>query len=285
MQFPIPFTKMSGAGNDFILIDHRQPIFPDQAAIQGFARAVCERKFSVGADGLILIEESPEADFRWQFFNADGSIAEMCGNGARCAARFAHRQGIAPARMRFATLAGIIEAEVSGAEVSLTMTPPVDLRLDPRPIAMDGTEHPVYFINTGVPHAVVPVAEIEAAAVAAWGRLIRFHPLFQPAGANVNFVQFGPAGENRLDLRTYERGVEAETLACGTGAVAVAIIAGLLGKVTSPVRVRTSGQEELTIHYQLRNGAVSDVRLQGPADFIYDGQLHAEAIRRLEPNR
>lgn len=285
MNFPIPFSKMSGAGNDFILIDHRRPIFPDQAAMQRFARAVCERKFSVGADGLILIEESPEADFRWQFFNADGSIAEMCGNGARCAARFAHARGIAPARMRFATLAGIIEAEVSGAEAVLTMTPPVDLRLEPRPLELDGTEYPVYFVNTGVPHAVVPVAEIGAAAVAAWGRLIRFHPWFQPAGTNVNFVQFGPAGENRLELRTYERGVEAETLACGTGAVAAAIIAGLLGQVVPPVRVRTSGQEELTVHYQLQNEQVGDVRLQGPADFIYDGQLHAEAIRRLDQNR
>ncbi|TBV81056.1 MAG: diaminopimelate epimerase [Desulfobulbaceae bacterium] len=129
MNYPIKFTKMSGAGNDFILIDHRESLFADTAAAQSFARTVCERKFSVGADGLILIENSWEADFSWQFFNADGSIADMCGNGARCAARFAHAHGIAPARLSFATRVGIVAAEVTGATVCLTMTPPRDLRL------------------------------------------------------------------------------------------------------------------------------------------------------------
>ena len=113
MQFPIAFTKMSGTGNDFILIDHRTP-FLRRDEMPAFARAVCERRVSVGADGLIFIENSEAADFRWQFLNADGSWAEMCGNGARCAARFAHDRGIAPARMRFETVAGIIEAEVAG---------------------------------------------------------------------------------------------------------------------------------------------------------------------------
>jgi len=228
MQFPIPFTKMSGAGNDFILIDHRQPIFPDQAAIQGFARAVCERKFSVGADGLILIEESPEADFRWQFFNADGSIAEMCGNGARCAARYAHAKGVAPARMRFETLAGAIEAEVLGENVKLRMTPPAGLRLGEK-IEVKGGEQTVHSLNTGVPHAVLFVEEISQAPVVEWGRFIRFHEHFQPAGTNVNFV--GRLDGDGLVVRTYERGVEGETLACGTGAVAAGIIAGLLGMV------------------------------------------------------
>jgi diaminopimelate epimerase len=281
MQFPVEFTKMSGAGNDFILIDHRRPIFSDTAAAQAFARAVCERKFSVGADGLILLEESPEADFRWQFFNADGSLADMCGNGARCAARFAHAHGMAPARMRFATLAGIIEAEVTGTTVCLTMTPPRDFSLSQQLDTPAGGTETVHSVNTGVPHAVIWAAEIEAAPIREWGRHFRFHPRFAPAGTNVNFV--GLLGENLLRVRTYERGVEDETMACGTGAVAAALVAARLGRVASPTRIITSGREELTIHYQREGDDFSQVRLEGPADFIYVGQLNREAVRRQSP--
>lgn len=281
MQFPVEFTKMSGAGNDFILIDHRRPIFNDIAAAQAFARAVCERKFSVGADGLILLEETPEADFRWQFFNADGSLADMCGNGARCAARFAHAHGMAPARMRFATLAGIIEAEVTGTTVCLTMTPPQDFSLSQQLDTPAGGTETVHSLNTGVPHAVIWVTEIEAAPIREWGRHFRFHPRFAPAGTNVNFV--GLLGEDLLRVRTYERGVEDETMACGTGAVAAALVAARLGRVASPTRIITSGREELTIHYQREGDDFSRVRLEGPADFIYVGQLNREAVRRQSP--
>ncbi|MDF1613819.1 diaminopimelate epimerase [Desulfurivibrio dismutans] len=301
MQFPIPFTKMSGAGNDFILMDHRRSLFSDTAQAQKIARAVCERKFSVGADGLILIEESKEADFRWQFFNADGSVAEMCGNGARCAARFAFAQGIAPAHMRFATLAGIIEAEVTGTTVCLTMTPPENLQLDLRLDNPDGMEQTVHLVNTGVPHAVLLVDDIDAAPVKEWGRHFRFHPHFAPAGANVNFVgretlidhgaqtaasdhgvpQDVVPRDRLLRVRTYERGVEDETLACGTGAVAAALVAGSLGLAAAPTRIITSGREELVIHYRRDGDEFSEVKLEGPADFIYDGQLHQEALRRL----
>lgn len=278
MRFPIEFTKMSGAGNDFILLDHRRPLFPDSAATQRFAKAVCERKFSVGADGLILIEEAEGADFRWQFFNADGSIAEMCGNGARCAARFAHQQGIAPARMKFLTLAGVIEAEVTGTTVCLTMTAPRNCRLDLQLAAPDGGEITLHFVDTGVPHAVIFRDDIEQAPVKEWGRHFRFHPHFDPAGSNVNLV--GLVGDNLLKVRTYERGVEDETLACGTGAVASALVAARLGRVTSPTRIITSGREELVIHYRLEGENFSQVRLEGPADFIYVGALHPEALRR-----
>ncbi|MFU8819618.1 MAG: diaminopimelate epimerase [Desulfurivibrio sp.] len=278
MQFPVSFTKMSGAGNDFILLDHRRPLFEDTVAAQRFAKAVCERKFSVGADGLILIENSEQADFRWQFFNADGSIAEMCGNGARCAARFAHERGIAPARMTFLTLAGMIEAEVAGSAVLLTMTPPGAGRLNQRLAGPDGREVTIHSLNTGVPHAVIFPDEIEQAPVREWGHHFRFHPHFAPAGSNVNFV--GLVGENLLKVRTYERGVEDETLACGTGAVASALVAARLGRVASPTRIITSGREELVIHYRLTGEDFSQVRLEGPADFIYEGALHPEALRR-----
>ena len=276
MQFPIDFTKMSGTGNDFILIDHRAP-FLSREEMPGFAKAVCERRVSVGADGLILIEKSERADFRWQFLNGDGSWAEMCGNGARCAARFAHDHGIAPARMRFETVAGIIEAEVTGQSVKLKMTAPKGLRLH-ETLSVNGQEQVVHSLNTGVPHAVLFMEDIQQAPVLDWGRLIRFHEHFQPAGTNVNFVQ--KQGGNGLIVRTYERGVEGETLACGTGAVSSAIIAGLLGQVQPPVTVTTSGGEELIIHYALAGQEITEVFLEGPANFIYEGRLHAEAVRR-----
>ncbi|MFZ5774648.1 MAG: diaminopimelate epimerase [Thermodesulfobacteriota bacterium] len=276
MNFPIPFTKMSGTGNDFILIDHRVP-FLSREEMPSFAKAVCEHRFSVGADGLILIEKSENADFRWQFLNADGSWAEMCGNGARCAARFAFALGIAPASMRFETVAGLIEAEVVGDSVKLRMTPPTGLRLD-ESVEVDGAPRTVHSLNTGVPHAVLFMEEIKAAPVQEWGREIRFHQHFAPAGTNVNFV--GRDSGNGLIVRTYERGVEGETMACGTGAVASAIIAGRLGMVTPPVAVTTSGGELLTIHYRLNGEAIEEVFLEGPASFIYDGQLHAEALRK-----
>ncbi|ADH86881.1 diaminopimelate epimerase [Desulfurivibrio alkaliphilus] len=280
MQFPISFTKMSGAGNDFILMDHRRPLFADTAAAQKFARAVCRRKFSVGADGLILIEESKEADFRWQFFNADGSVAEMCGNGARCAARFAYERKIAPARMHFATLAGIIEAEITGTNVGLTMTPPENLQLDLRLDDPAGGEQTVHLVNTGVPHAVLLVDDIDVVPVKEWGRHFRFHPRFAPAGANVNFVGRETATSDLLRVRTYERGVEDETLACGTGAVAAALVASCLDLTAAPTRVITSGRDELVIHYHRQGRDFTGVKLEGPADFIYEGQLHQEALRR-----
>lgn len=274
--FPLAFVKMSGAGNDFIIVDHRhRQLAP--AEQPDFARRVCRRKFSVGADGLILIEDSKTADFQWQFYNADGSVAEMCGNGARCAARFAYERGIAGKSMRFQTIAGVIEAEVmdDGATVSLRMTDPVGCQLD-RSIEVDGRQLQVSAIDTGVPHAVIFIDEGDI-PVKQWGREIRFHPQFQPAGTNVNFVRLLP--DASLHVRTYERGVEDETLACGTGAVASAIIAGLCRNARSPVQVVTSGGERLTVVFDIRgDSSIVDVCLQGPARFIYEGQLVAEAL-------
>ncbi|MDZ7642682.1 MAG: diaminopimelate epimerase [Desulfurivibrio sp.] len=282
MQFPITFTKMSGAGNDFILIDHRRPLLADTAAAQSFARAVCERKFSVGADGLILLEDSDEADFRWQFFNADGSPAGMCGNGARCAARFAYESGIVDhSRLRFATGAGLIEAEISGTAVLLTMTPPGEWRLNLHLAGPAGEELTLHLVDTGVPHSVLFCDELATVPVKEWGRYFRNHPRFAPAGCNVNFVGRDDTS-GRLRLRTYERGVEDETLACGTGAVAAALVAARLGLAVSPTTVVTSGQEELVIHYRGQDEQFQDVRLEGPADFIYQGSLHPEAIRRRD---
>jgi diaminopimelate epimerase len=288
-HFPVPFVKMSGTGNDFILIDHRKPLLAPEA-MADFAAQVCRRKFSVGADGLILIEDLSEdssvADFQWKFFNADGSVAEMCGNGARCAARFAFLQGIAPAEMRFVTLAGIIEASVSGKDVAVKMTDPVGLKINQR-ITAERKEYTVHSIDTGVPHAVVFVDDIEQTDVRTLGNLIRHHQAFMPAGTNVNFAQVqGNAiniNNNAIKVRTYERGVEDETLACGTGAAACAIIAALLDQAASPVDIITSGNDQLTIVFDCteengKNVLITNVFLKGPAHTIYSGKLDAEAL-------
>lgn len=285
LQFPISFTKMSGTGNDFIIIDHRRPIL-NGIDLAAFTQAVCRRRFSVGADGLILIEESTKADFGWQFFNGDGSVAEMCGNGARCAARFAYEQKIAPATMRFATLAGIVEATVNAenpGSVKIRLTAPEDIVLN-RPLAVGGTMRTLHSINTGVPHAVLLVDDVQAVPVVDWGRPVRYHDVFKPAGTNVNFVQKMP--DNGLHVRTYERGVENETMACGTGAVAAAIVAALLGVVKPPVQVTTSGEEQLVVNFVLpgdggtaTDGAVTAVYLEGPANLVYEGSLGADSLQ------
>jgi len=269
----IPFMKMSGTGNDFILIDNRGRIL-DSEHLGDFVRRVCTRKVSVGADGLILIEPSNRVHFRWRFFNADGSEAEMCGNGGRCAARFAVLKGIAPPQLSFETLAGIIEAEVYEKRVKLQMVKPTGMELD-LSIPIDGQEYSLHFINTGVPHAVEIVEEAGRLPVVELGRKIRFHPRFQPGGTNANFVQ--PIDRGRLKVRTYERGVEDETLACGTGAVASALIAAAIGLVDSPVAVETTGGEVLHIYFQRRGKGFERVFLEGDTRLVYEGELWEEA--------
>lgn len=272
----IHFFKMTGTGNDFIVIDNRTGVV-DADHCERFVRNVCRRKLSVGADGVLLIENDPDVDFRWRFFNADASEAEMCGNGARCAARFAHINGIVKGtRMAFRTLAGIVRAELFENSVRVRMTPPHNLRLG-IDLEAAGRTFTVDFVNTGVPHAVCFVAEdeLEAMDVDRWGRALRFHPQFQPAGANVNFTSV--AGPQSLRVRTYERGVEGETLACGTGCTASALVAAARGRCASPVEVKTRSGESLTIHF----GAppeFSEVFLEGEARVVCEGDLWPETI-------
>jgi diaminopimelate epimerase len=273
--FPLKFSKMSGTGNDFIIIDHRDGIIPFEQQ-PNFVSRVCRHKFSAGADGVILIENSDNADFRWQFYNADGSVAEMCGNGARCAARFAYMNGIAAKKMVFETIAGIIEAELCEDDsVRVRMTDPFDFK-DNLEISLGGTSHGVTCLNTGVPHAVVFVDDQDA-PVKEWGAAVRFHELFQPEGTNANFVT--RLASDEILVRTYERGVEDETRACGTGAVASAIIASIKTMVSTPVSVVTSGGERLIIDFELTDDCCADnVYLKGPARIIYTGELTAESL-------
>jgi diaminopimelate epimerase len=269
----IPFTKMSGSGNDFILIDHRKP-FLDKGFLKLFIRSVCRRRVSVGADGLILIERSERADFKWRFFNADGSEAEMCGNGGRCAARFACLKEIAGPSLTFETLAGILSAQVDGKRVKLEMTKSHSLKLD-ESMLIDGKELILSSINTGVPHVVYFLKDLEDAEVIRIGREIRFHPHFAPSGTNVNFVR--SENGSQLSVRTYERGVEDETLACGTGTVASALIAAFKGWVKSPVSVRTRGGEVLQVYFEIEGDEVKRVFFEGDVHIIYEGEMWEEA--------
>lgn len=271
----IPFYKMHGGGNDFVLIDHRERFIPE-AEQPRFARRVCHRQLGAGADGLILIEDTPTANFRWRFYNADGSEPEMCGNGGRCAARFAILTGIAPADLSFETLAGTIKAEVKGRRVKLLMAG-VGIFILGQSIPLEETTLLGHFLQVGVPHVAVPVADLETAPVTDWGRAVRFHPLFAPAGTNVNFIRV--EGPQTLRIRTYERGVEDETLACGTGATASALIAARLGLVVSPVTVHTRGGEALTIYFTPNGEAFSEVYLEGDALVTYQGELWVEELK------
>ncbi len=269
------FIKMNASGNDFILINNFDlGLTPGDGSF--LAARLCRRAISVGADGLILIEPpySKGADFSWRFYNSDGSEAEMCGNGGRCAARFAFLEGLAKENLAFDTLAGLIRANVFGKRVKIQLTEPKDLILDLE-LEVEGKKILVSFINTGVPHAVLLWEKIEEAPVEALGRIIRYHEYFAPAGTNVNFVTKYESG---LKVRTYERGVEAETLACGTGAVASAIVATLKGLVSPPVEIFTQGGEILKVYFSLEANNAKKVFLEGDTKLVYEGFLRAEAL-------
>lgn len=274
MKKRIPFSKLNGSGNDFLIVDNRGKVMRG-IDLPAFVAKVCDRSRSIGADGMIFIERSRRADFRWNFFNADGSAAEMCGNGGRCAARYAFERRIAPRAMAFETLAGIVRAEVSGRRVKLQMTPPRGLALS-QTLSLDGKTISYSFLDTGVPHAVLFVPDLEAIDLAGTGRAIRYHKAFAPRGTNVNFAQ---AAGGAVRVRTYERGVEGETLACGTGAVAAGILAALHGLARPPVAIRTRGGETLTIHFVPERDGFGDVFLEGDTAWACDGVINEEAYR------
>ena len=244
----IDFYKMSGSGNDFIIIDNRNEVV-DETDLSNFVAKVCRRKMSVGADGFILVENADDVDFKWRFFNSDSSVAEMCGNGARCVARFVYLNGIAGSDMSFETEAGIVHAQVADDRVKIKMPDPTDLKTD-YTLELEKSSLSISSINTGVPHVMIVADKIDEVEVVKMGREIRFHEAFAPVGTNVNFVC--PQKDDSIAIRTYERGVEDETLACGTGAIASALTAFHRGMVGSPVEVKTKGGETLRIHFQIQ---------------------------------
>jgi diaminopimelate epimerase len=270
----LTFYKMSGSGNDFILVDNRGGSV-DEENVARLVASICRRKLSVGADGMILIEESDRADFKWRYFNADGGEVEMCGNGGRCAARLAYLKGIAGPRLSFETMSGVIRAEVTGERVKLEMPESTIAELDYL-LKVEEETLTVSSITVGVPHVVIWVTDVEASPVFKAGRAIRNHERYAPAGTNVNFVK--QLDDGTFAIRTYERGVEDETLACGTGSVGTALIAATKGMTTSPAVLHTRGGEDLKVYFEKSGESFSGVFLEGEARVIYEGKLSNEAI-------
>jgi diaminopimelate epimerase len=263
----IPFTKMVAAGNDFIVIDNRDNLLSQ--VIGQFAVVMCDRRSGIGADGLILIEGTDKADIKMRIINPDGREAEMCGNGARCVALYAQNNHLAGKTMTIDTMAGAIEAHVGTKGVILIMGKPTDMQLGLK-IKNKDVVLEVHSINTGVPHAVMFVDSVEKAPVLEIGRYLRHHAKFNPKGTNVDFVAL--EGKGTIRVRTYERGVENETLACGTGIVASALIAAAVRGYKSPMFVKTQGREQLVVTFE-KADPFENVRLEGPASFVYSGSM------------
>ena len=329
---------MSGSGNDFILIDNRRHLLKE-GTLKGFIKRICEHRLSVGGDGVILIEPASEplarpvrlrrrargvgaseersphgpphkkpADFKWRLFNADGSEAEFSGNGGRCAARFAYLKKIAGRRLSFETLAGLVRAEIKKDRVKIQCPEARNLRPH-LTIPLEGRSLQGHFIHAGVPHVVLYVEDVDLVNVVGLGRVIRHHSLFQPAGTNVNFVT--RVDPHTVRIRTYERGVEDETLACGSGSVAAALITGALDKGLSPLTLIQRSGKTLKVYFRIARplalpgtgrsalggvgvseqdsrqrtgphkestGAVfSEIFLEGDAMIIYEGEMWEEA--------
>jgi diaminopimelate epimerase len=268
----LQFTKMNGAGNDFVMLDNRDlRLSLDKNAIA----KLCDRHRGIGGDGLIAVEPAANgADFKMRYYNADGGEAEMCGNGARCFARFASKIANKSGAITFETLAGVIGAELIGDEVRLAMSAPHSLALGTE-LLVDGEKLKVHFLNTGVPHAIIFVEDLEATDIVRLGRAIRYHEHFAPKGTNANFIAELPGGG--IAIRTYERGVENETQACGTGVTAAALIFARLTGARSPVNVQVRGGETLTVGFEIDGEAWKNVTLKGPADFVFDGTAQVPA--------
>ncbi|WP_207260765.1 diaminopimelate epimerase [Desulfovibrio sp. Huiquan2017] len=272
----VPFYKMQGCGNDFVIIDNRELGVPREV-MADWAKAVCARAFGICADGLFFFEnaDDPALAYRWHFYNSDGSRAEMCGNASRCAAKLSHAIGLAPAEHAFGTDAGPIKAKVlldgpDEGRVKVQLTPP--LRTETNIVLdIDGQPLTVHFTDTGVPHTVVFVDDAQSVDIMDLGPKIRYHERFAPAGTNVNFAQV--VDGNTMLLRTYERGVEAETYACGTGAAATQLLAHTLGLTGDRADLTTTGNEVLTVF--LENGTVY---LQGAAELTFKGELYLKPL-------
>lgn len=260
---------MNGAGNDFVMLDNRS----GQIALsRELIARLCDRHRGVGADGILVTEKAQgDADFRMRYYNADGGEAEMCGNGARCFARFSRRfLPDAPDRIAFETLAGTIEAQFEGEDVTVRMSDPHSWR-GPLPLTLEGRAREVHFVNTGVPHAVTFVEDLEGVDLPLEGAAIRWHETFAPQGTNANFVAIEAPG--CLAIRTYERGVEGETLACGTGICAAALIHARVSGASSPVRIHARGGDDLQVAFDRAGENFSNVRLTGPAEFVFQGSI------------
>jgi diaminopimelate epimerase len=264
----IPFLKMHGAANDFVVIDHRVPFF--EGPLDDLVRRMCDRRRGVGADGVLLVERDADYDFAMRYFNADGRPADYCGNGARCVARFALESGLGELGLvRFRTAAGVQRARLAadGRRIELVFGQ-VERPLEPCRVEAAGRSFTGRWVKAGVPHFVIPVERVEWVPVQEWGAALRHHSRFEPEGANVDFV--ARLGPSRIALRTYERGVESETLACGSGAMAAAAWSAVEGD-RPPIAVMTAGGDELVVQLDDADGGW-EATLIGPAEIAYRGE-------------
>lgn len=266
----IPFFKMVGGGNDFIVIDNRESIFAGD--VTDAVRRLCSRCFSIGADGLVVIENTTMADFNATFYNNNGVRSRFCGNGARCAARFAYMNVIASKRMRMDTDSGIIKAEVLDRDVKLELAGTDVIESDVS-LPMDGRKITGHYVLIGVPHFIVFVKNLWDGDIGHISRKIRFHDHFGNDGTNVDFVEVRDSGY--MAIRSYERGVEKETLACGSGCIAASLAAAALEKLASPVTCGTLGGSEFIVEF---SSGLRKVSLTGEARLVYKGEYWKEAL-------
>jgi diaminopimelate epimerase len=262
----IPFTKMHGAGNDFVVVDHREPFLP--AERRALFASWCDRRRGIGADGVLLLERDPEHHFAMRYHNADGGAADFCGNGARCLARFALERGLGErGEVRFRSDAGVMRARaLADGRIALAFGRVTGG--EPATLAAAGRSFTGRRIVAGVPHLVIPVPDVAAVPLAAWAPPLRAHAALGPGGANVDFV--ARLADGRIAMRTWERGVEGETLACGSGAMATALWGVLEGSVP-PVTVRTAGGDDLVVEFAERPGG-REATLVGPAVSVFTGE-------------
>lgn len=270
----IKFTKMHGAGNDFVLIDDRKGDVPWEDYF--LMAALASRRTGIGCEGIILVQSSDKADFQMRFLNPDGTEAELCGNGSRCVAAFANSIGAAGKNLTMETMCcGLVDAKIYDSGVCVWMPEPsrrdygMSLNVGGEVIKGD-------FINTGVPHLVVQVPNVNEVDVKTLGRALRLHPVFEPEGANIDFVSFH--APSRMSMRTYERGVEDESGACGTGAVACAAVAVESAEFTLPIKVKTPSGYDLVIDGDWRKHKCTGLTLTGPVKFVYEGEIDLNEI-------
>lgn len=268
----ILFSKFSASANDFIVIDNRTGIYSDAASL--IAQRICARRYSIGADGLILIENSNKASVRVRFFNPDGAEFSTCGNGGRCAARFSHLSVITGRRMTLETNAGVIDAEVVGISVRIKFVPPQRIQLY-TPIDIAGRRFKGHIVRLGDPHYVLFGSNIRAHPIVPFAKKVRYHSTFAPEGTNVHFIQ--PISRNEIKIRSYERGVENETLACGSGCVSAAISLHSTGQSDPPITFEPQSGIPLIVHFQ-KGGNFQDIYLEGDARLVYRGEMTKEAL-------
>ena len=263
----LPFTKVHGAGNDFVVFT-----YPEQSDdyFAKIAPSICDRRKGIGADGLLLVRRDPGHDFRMVYFNADGSRAEFCGNGARALVLYMWKEGMAPRKMRFVSDAGVHKGLVKEGDPYVSLPDPKDVQLD---LSLPEFSFPLHFADSGVPHVVVFVDDLASFDVNGVGRSIRNHPYFSPDGTNVDFVKLEE--DNSISVRTYERGVERETLACGTGAVAAAAVINRLKGIKSPIELNFPGGL-LRVNFESDASNPTEVMLGGQTAVVFKGEIELD---------